>query len=159
MRGTTLRAARRGTAAGWIAAAAALGALLLAGCGGGGGSDDRRPTQELLVGTWRVARVQTAGQNMTCPGEIVYTEDGDEVSVACGANDTVTFFANGTFTGSSADPGAYSGTWQLNGNTLTFSVTTPSELAGTSVEQLSFSGDDTLISHLADGTRTTFERQ
>ncbi|MBC7809303.1 MAG: lipocalin family protein [Akkermansiaceae bacterium] len=85
----------------------------------------------MLPGTWRVTRPEAAGQSTACAGEINFVENGDETSVSCGANDTVTFFENGAFTGTSAGGGACAGTWQFSGDTLTVNITTPSMLAAT----------------------------
>jgi hypothetical protein len=133
---------------------------LLAGCGSGGsGGGDSDPPEELFPGTWRVARIQAAGQSTACPGELTYTRNGNQVTSSCGADDTVTFFENGAFTGTSAGGGAFAGTWQFSGDTLTITVTAPPSATGVERERIAFSGDDTFTSTSEQNTVSTFERE
>lgn len=146
------------SACGWIVAGI-ISTSLLTGCGGGSGGDDSQPAEERLIGTWRVTRIEAGGQSTACAGEINYVRNGDEVSVSCGANDTVTFLDNGSFSGTSAGGGPYAGMWQVSGNTLTINVTTPSTLAMTETERINFSDDNTFTSNSEDNTTSTFVRQ
>ena len=88
----------------------------LSGCGGGGGGDNSSPnppSQNPLIGTYRIVSLQSpSGQKSTCPGRIIIDSFNDET---CGANDTVTINANGTVT---ASTGTTSETYTISGNTI-----------------------------------------
>jgi hypothetical protein len=134
---------------------------LLAGCGGGGGSndDEGRTAQELLPGTWRVTRIEAGGQDTACPGEINFTEDGEENTVSCGATDTVTFYENGTFTGFNVEGGAYAGTWQLNGDIMAVNFTAPEPSTQTINERVRFTDDNSMSTATEEDGTAYFVRQ
>ena len=141
--------------------ACVLAMLLLAGCGsGGGGGDDNNSPNDNLPGSWRASRISLNGQSTACPGEVNSVENGEEVSVSCGANETVTFYEGGAVTGATAEAGAFAGTWQVNDNNLTINVTDPAAAAGEQLKgRLSFSGDNTFSLAIEDGGTLTFNRQ
>ncbi len=86
--------------------------VMLAACGGTNSSNS--PS---LVGTWRSATMMTQNPNggpVNCPGSLPIGAG----SVSCGADDRITFNANGTW---SQNAGGGTGTWTLTGSTLTMS--------------------------------------
>lgn len=83
--------------------------LVLAGCGGGGNGFT-------IVGNWRNVLVGRDNVGIqTCPANVN--------GATCGANDTITFGGNGTFSGFAQDVGSFSGNYTLQGDTLTATVT------------------------------------
>ena len=94
-----------------------LSIALVVGCGssnnGGNGTS--------IVGTWKNATISRDGQTpVTCPGQMVINGNIDDT---CGANDTITFNANGTYSINDGD-GARGGTYTLANGTLTLTMTT-----------------------------------
>ena len=83
----------------------------LAGCGGGGGGGFN------LVGNWRNTVISEEGYGVaSCPASIGH--------ISCSGNNQITFGGNGTFTATDGQD-SFSGTWVLQGNTLTLTATTP----------------------------------
>jgi hypothetical protein len=126
--------------------------FLLTGCGGGGSSDAESP-EARLPGLWRVTRLEARGQSTACPGEIRFSEDGSEAA-SCGANDSITFATNGSFSASTEEDGTFSGTWRYSNNVLTYTVTTPSDDARTFSQSLRFVDENTLVTEDEAGDLT-----
>ena len=109
----------------WAAPVAALGMLALAGCpnsssggpvGGGTGGSGTPITPAQLAGTYRQVQVETStGQqeSVACPGQLTSIQE------SCGANDQVTFNADGTLSYSETGQPAVPGTFTISGSTLT----------------------------------------
>ncbi len=105
-------------------ALAGLLALLsaLAGCGGGGGINAGLRSSD-IVGTWRATQLRApSGATAACPGSI---DISNNLTVDCGSTDEITFRSDGTFTNQSDSGGTVSGTWTLNGSTLSIATSGP----------------------------------
>jgi hypothetical protein len=108
----------------------AAGAALFAGCGGSGSSSSANPTQipggsAALVGTWKVQSVggPDGSAQAGCPnGFPIGSAFG--FATYCGASDSLTLNADGTFTRRSTETNTttvdnVSGTWDLAGDRIT----------------------------------------
>jgi hypothetical protein len=138
-----------------VAPLLALIALVsFAGCGGGGDSVNAgNGINNTIVGKWNANTIQAPnGVAQSCPTSV--TVNGQQY--ACGLVDTQIYHDGGAY---EEVIGSQRGTWRVNGNVLTVSVTGQPDVVYT----YSISADgDTLTEQLATGAGPvtfTFKRQ
>jgi hypothetical protein len=114
-----------------VGAAGVILLTVLAGCGGSGNnSGNSNPTQipggrDALVGTWKAQSVggPDGGEQADCPAGFP-TGSAFGFATYCGASDSLTLNADGTFTRRSTETNTttvdnVSGTWDLAGDRIT----------------------------------------